>query len=130
MKMKKLLKTATFISIVLFSSVCLASPADDYITDNDTKIIELCEFKDEKIAPLRDTLPVSLMAFPSRYTCPLIQFYALRKNVEFQLELDRSSNDWGVFIEIMDKYYYEVFDTYDFMEINLEFEDYLEGENQ
>jgi len=126
MKTKKLLKAVTLISILLFSSMCFAITAGEFIEIHQDRIIEQCEAEDEKFAPMRNSPIGAFMRFPNIYECILPQFYAIRKNVDHQLNTE-DPDDWKKFTEIMEANYNEVYDTWDFVAVNLEFEAYLEN---
>ena len=130
MKMKKLLRMVMLISLVLFSTSVLAMTVDDYRHKHEVALTQYCEDDWEAIEKMDARDAYNLIDFPSHYECGLTQFYALHSIIEYQLYIDRQSEDWGVLMEIMEQNYLEDFDTYDFVNIDIQFGYYLEDKDK
>jgi len=112
--------------ILLYSNVYSMSPRE-YIGINEDRTIERCESEQEKYNFMKSFAPNMGSAwFPNIYECVLPQFYALRKNVEYQMGTPRGTDDWDMYMRLYEKYSLEKFQTYDFVSIHLEMEAYLE----
>ena len=129
MRMRKLLKTA-IVSIVLLSTSAYAMTREEFMNMHEAKIIERCESENAKYDGFRENpMMAAMLQLPWRYECGLVQFYALRKNVQHQIDIGNDADAWEVFKSAMDENYIEEFDTYDFEAANLAYEEWLEGAN-
>jgi len=105
------------ISVLLISTSAYAISPEEFIEIQENNIIALCEDGYEGFGN-------NLL-----YECIVTEFYGLKKVVMLLLTLDRQSEDWVVLTGLFDEYAWKDFNTYDFMAIHLEFENYLEEKN-
>ena len=126
--MKKLLRIATL--VVLLTSSAYAMTRGEFIDMHEARIIEHCE--DENVVWDRfrnNEMAAHMLQIPWRYECGLVQFFALRKNVQHQIDIN-DEDTWEVFSSIMEENYIEEFDTYDFMSVNIAYEKWLEDQDK
>jgi len=118
------------LSCLLILSSILSAHAmtrQEFIDKHEAAIIELCENFEIKRMANRDNPFAAFMMIPARYECGITSFYALHKVMELMETLDRTSEDWLVFVDLINANIIEEYDTYNFITIHLEFEAYLEG---
>lgn len=117
--MKKFLKMAMSSIVVLLLLVSTVNSAEviseeQFREQHRNQIIKFCEYgylnKDKS----------------ELYYCILAEFYALEKVIDHVQEISRESEDWNAFVEILEANYYMQFQTYDFMAVDLDFEEYLQ----
>jgi len=132
--MKKLLRIATLFSIILLSSSVYGLTRHEFIDMHEARIIERCEDENITWEPFRNNeMAVLMLKIPWRYECGLLQFYALRKNVQHMMNMSNMDDDkdaWKAFENIMEENYIEEFDTYDFVAANLAYEKWLEDQDK
>jgi hypothetical protein len=67
------------------------------------------------------------------YECALTQLYGLHKVIDIVMyaqQMGGKTSEEGKFLdELMDRHYIKDFDTFDFVSIHIDFEEYLEGDN-
>lgn len=114
MKIKKLLKTAMCISIVLLCSNVYATTPDQFKELHQDRIVKACiESWEEDTA--------------DRYGCMLNEFHALHRVMDYLFAVDRKSDDWKVLIGLFKVYKWPEHETFDFLSIHIEFEEYLKN---
>ena len=116
------------ISMVLLSSSAYAMSADDFLRIHETRLQELCEDNQINASELDNPFR-NLFDLPGRFECGLTQYYALHKVIDLLVTIDRESEDWKVFYKIMNENFIEEYETFDFMNIHLEYLAYLEEKN-
>lgn len=122
--MKKLLKTVTLISLVLFSTNIFAMTIQEFVEESEAAIKTRCDASYEKIQKFTKGNPLAQRLFGiSKYECPVTQLYALRKVVDAIIYTNEA--DYKILLDIMDKHFYEDYQTYDFVAVHLEWEEYL-----
>ena len=125
-----MLKVSRYFLIVLIvcSAVCsnvYAMSAEDFLYTHEWRIQDMCEAQQINAdSPFR-----GFLQFPGRFECGLTQFHALHKVIDLLLTIDRSSEDWKVFTKIMDENIIDDYETFDFMNIHLEYLAYLEAKS-
>ena len=130
--MLKIFKSCLIVlgSIILLHSSVYSMTPGEYIGISEDRTIERCESEQEKYNFMKSFAPNMDSAwFPNIYECVLPQFYAIRKNVQYQMRTPRGTDDWNMYMKLYEKYSLEEFQTYDFVAIHLEMEAYLEGKN-
>ena len=60
------------------------------------------------------------------YGCLMTEYYAIRKVAEIIVTMQRSGDDWEFLVDLFTEHKWPEYDTYDFMAIHLDFEEYLE----
>ena len=114
-------------SIVLLSTSSYALTSTEFLYAQEDLIIDMCEdFEAKKQNIIRDNPFVSLFKLPAHYECSLTSFYALHKVTRLILLVKRGTDDHRFLSKLLTEYYIEEYDTYDFIAIHLEFEEYLE----
>jgi hypothetical protein len=112
MKMKRLLKTVTLISIVLLYSSVYAITHQQYKENHEARIEDMCE---------------------DDYECALTQLYGLNKVIDiimYAQQMGGKTSEEGKFLdELLDRHYIADYDTFDFMSVHIDFEEYLEGDS-
>jgi len=104
--------------------------SDDFLHLHEDRIQKMCEDRTQEVFgdglsgmnnPFRSFFKLS-----GKFECGLTQFHALHKVIDLLLTIDRSSEDWKVFAKIMDENIIDDYETFDFMNIHLEYLAYLE----
>jgi len=113
--MKKII-TIIISIILLMASTVYAETAISFRDEHYNKLIILCEdgYRDKSTSEL--------------YECILNEFYGLNKVIDYLVETERDTEDWNVLMELFYEHsWWDSYETYDFMAIHLDFEEYLEG---
>ena len=115
--MLKILLTVLVSMILVFTNVHATSRLE-FLRQHENSLVKVCEsiYSEHQTASL--------------YGCMLSEFYGLHKVLNILIMLDRNSEDWKVFRDIMQKYHLPDFETYDFMAVHLDFTEYLEGKEK
>jgi hypothetical protein len=119
----------SIISIAFSVSICSAMTLQEYMTKHETGIEAMCEYKWVKVKDHVEKDLYGLMAFPGHYECGLTQFYALNRVVDIVLSLQQGSDEEGsnFFDELLDRHHVVGLDTYDFVAIHIDWEEYMEN---
>jgi hypothetical protein len=97
----------------------------EFVEESEAAIKTRCDASYEKIQKFTKGNPLAQRLFGiSKYECHITQLYALKKVVGFIINTDE--NDYQVLLDIMDKHFYEDSQTYDFVAVHREWEEYLE----
>ena len=110
-------------SIILLSTSSYALTSMEFLLAQEDIIVELCEDFEARREVTNENSP--FMHF-SRYECGLTLFYALRKVTRLILTIEKDTDDYRFLSELLVAYYIEKYDTYNFIAIHLDFEEYLE----
>jgi hypothetical protein len=113
--MLKVLKSCLVLlsSIILLSTSVHAASREEYISYHEDRMIDLCC----DIYGDRDGV----------YGCLITEYFAIRKVSEILTTMRPPGEDWDILSGLFIENYWPEYDTYDFMVIHLEFEEYLEG---
>ncbi len=99
-------------SIILLSTSAHAVSREEYISHHENSMITLCG----DIYGDRD----------GTYGCLITEYYAIRKVSEIIVTMQRSGDDWEFLVDLFTEHKWPEYETYDFMAIHLDFEEYLE----
>lgn len=116
MKMKRWLRTATFLSIILIfcADIYGETTHQQFVTQQQNNMIELCEDAHEAQPTLK------------LYECILLELYALNVVTNLIMDTEVGSEEWVVLNELLEKYSWPTHNTHDFMAIHREFELHFE----
>lgn len=103
-------------SIILLSTIVHAASREEYIRQHEDRMIDLCW----DIYGARD----------GTYGCLITEYYAIRKVAEILTTMRPPGEDWDILNDLFTENYWPEYDTYDFMVIHLDFEEYIEEKNR
>ena len=116
MVMFQVLKSCLLIcSIILLTTNTHAVSRGEYINHHEDRMITLCE----------DIYGEG----GATYGCLMTEYYAIRKVSAILITIRKSGEDWDFLVDLFAEHKWPEYDTYDFMAIHLDFENYLEEKN-
>jgi len=119
MKMKKLLKTVTLISVfLLFSINAYAESAEKFIERQENIIEEFCSSN------------YSDFGTSMVYSCILSELYGFNRVMRYLSEAQNNPQDWAVLNNLFEAHFQKDLGTWDYVVIHLEFEAYLKSKQQ
>jgi hypothetical protein len=119
MKMKKLLKTVTLISIFLMLSTNLFAESGQELIEKHEKII--IEFCDSAYSEYGNS---------AVYSCILSELYGFNRTMRYLFEVQNNPQDRAILNDLFEAHFQADIGTWDFMAIHLEFEAYLKSKQQ
>ena len=114
-------------SIVLLSTSAYSMTRQEFIDKHEAAIIEKCEDARPDMDSDYNDMLRRFFRVPGRFECPLTNLYAMHKVMELMETLDRRSEGWPIFVELMETSVIKEYDTFDFIAIHQGYEAYLEG---